>query len=745
MKLRHLHLLTATALLTVLPSTTATAQQYDNYRGNLRDTNVKVDATNLPIVFINVGGNTILRDEYILAHMKIIDNGEGQLNHADTTAYPGQRVDYEGWTALKYRGNSSFNESDKKPLGFQTLERDLLPTDGGKKQKVKLLGMAKDNKWCLLAPWCDETMVRDVLSFELGRPWFDWVPQARMCEVLLDGTYYGVYVLTERVSKGKHRLNLDDPGTTDGDMTGDYHVAVDHGFDPYFTSRYRPWQTLDGSKVSYKYQIKYEFCEPDEEDFAELPANTRQALINEVNKMEDSFMATNWKTQEGYRKRIDVQSFIDYMLSTEASMNIDGYRLSTHLYKHGEKRAQQEGLDPRWKTTLWDFNIAWGNANYYDGQTTDRWQYELNVNFPQDDCPVPFYWYRMLQDEAYVEALKERWQQYRRENYSDRRIMQTVDSLASIVSSGGAADRNEQAWGIYGRGYIWPLYYYATNYADAVGYMKGWIRRRLQFMDSQLLPPRTIETTPIDIATGWNADIVAEALPAVSYTTQSVDAANRSFYASTARTAGSLPDSRELTSANEGRRYRLADYDGYNALSLMEYGATGTLLFDGDVETTELFLLGTSGNGEALVQVTLNYADGTTGDAGTMALRDWSVRTEALQGNEAVARLGNIRRDNDAFSTDNHYCLFDCSIPVDGRPLQSITLTSVGTGYANIMAISRLVDIDAGIQPVMASHDAATRRAATYNVAGMQLQGSSRGLTIVRQSDGTVRKVLRRR
>lgn len=743
MKRRHTTLLAAAILSMALAATTATAQQYDNYRSNLRNTNVKVTATNLPIVFIEVGGKMIQRDNYILARMKIIDNGEGQQNHADTTAYPGQHIDYEGWTALKYRGNSSFSESEKKPLAFRTLESDLLPDNGGKKQKVKILGMPKDNKWCFLAPWSDQTMLRDMLSYDLARPWFEWVPRARPCEVILDGTYYGIYVLCERVSKGKNRLNLDDPGTTDGDLTGDYHVAVDHGYDPYFTSRYRPWQSLDGSRVSYNYQIKYEYCEPEDDEFDELPEGTRQALRDEVDRMEASFMAADWNQPDGgYRQHIDVQSFIDYMLSTEVSMNIDGYRLSTHLYKHGEKRAEKEGLDPRWKTTLWDFNIAWGNANYYDGQQTDRWQYELNMNFPQDDCPVPFYWYRMLQDEGYVTALKERWQEYRQSNYADRRIMQAVDSLASLISDGGAADRNEQAWGIFGRSYIWPIPYYASGYDDAVSYLKGWISRRLQFLDSRLLPPRTIETAPIDIAAGWNADIVAEKVPAVSYTTQAVDGSNRAFYAATLKAAGGLPANGLLTSANENRRYSLAGYDGYNALSLTEYGATGTLEFDHDVETTELFLLGTCGNGQGMLRVTLNYSDGTSEDAGTITIRDWSVRNSQLQGNEAVTSLGNIVRAGNAYSSDNHYCLFDCSIAVDNRPLRSVTFTSAASGYAHVMALSQLVATDAGIQPVMATTDA-TRRAAIYNVAGMQLQGSHRGLTIVRRADGSVRKVVR--
>jgi len=196
---------TAAVVIMLMLATAIQAQTSDNYRSELADKTVKIDNTTLPIVFINTSGQTILRDEYILARMKIIADESG-VSHGDTIAYPNQTVDYEGWVALRYRGNTSFSSSDKKPYQFRTLKTDTLPDDGGEKKKVKILGMGKDNKWAFIAPWCDRSMMRDVLSFTLAEPWMDYVPHARFCEVILDGYYYGIYVLTERVSKGNIAL-----------------------------------------------------------------------------------------------------------------------------------------------------------------------------------------------------------------------------------------------------------------------------------------------------------------------------------------------------------------------------------------------------------------------------------------------------------------------------------------------------------------------------------------------------------
>lgn len=42
----------------------------------------------------------------------------------------------------------------------------------------------------LLAPFSDKSMMRDVLTIELVRPYSDFVPSARYCELILDGTYH---------------------------------------------------------------------------------------------------------------------------------------------------------------------------------------------------------------------------------------------------------------------------------------------------------------------------------------------------------------------------------------------------------------------------------------------------------------------------------------------------------------------------------------------------------------------------
>ena len=154
-------------LLLAFLSVTGIAQADTNYPPDNK--NVRLTSTNLPIVWMTVNGATIDRYDRITARMKIIHNGNGQLNYADTIAHPGQKVNYEGYVALRYRGNSTFSGSDKKPYSFRPLDKPL--EDGGSKKKVDILGMGKDNNWALLAPYSDKSMMRDMLAFEISRPW----------------------------------------------------------------------------------------------------------------------------------------------------------------------------------------------------------------------------------------------------------------------------------------------------------------------------------------------------------------------------------------------------------------------------------------------------------------------------------------------------------------------------------------------------------------------------------------------
>ena len=433
------------------------------------NTSVELDSTNLPIVWIEVGGDSIMRDKRINAHMKIINNGAGRLNYADTIAHPGQHIDYNGYIAIRHRGNSTYNDSRKKPYSIRTLSEPMW-RDVATKRKVKLLGMGRDDNWALLAPYADKSMMRDLLAFEISRQWMEFVPQGRYCEVFLDGIYYGVYILSEVVSKGGHRLDLQSPGESGDALTGSYMMEVDCDDDVTYTSKRHP-VAPDGTPYSDRL-IRFQYKSPDHAELSDVQLNY---INNSIDRMERALAAGQ------YDKVIDVMSFIDYQLAMELSHNVDGYRLSGKFYK------RRDSEDPRFKMTVWDFNIAFGNCRYREGWRTDTWVYESNpvLYSDGDEYLIPFWWHQLNNDPRYTAQLRERWAQYRKTNVNEQRLMATIDSLALVLTSHGAEHRNSLAWPRWGV-QVWPNYYIATDFADELAHMKQWIRERIAWMDAQL-------------------------------------------------------------------------------------------------------------------------------------------------------------------------------------------------------------------------------------------------------------------
>ena len=437
--------------------------------------NVRLTSTNLPIVWIDVDGRYIDRDERITARMKVIHNGDGQLNWADTVAHPGQTIDYEGYVALRYRGSSSFGMSDKKPYSFRPLDKPL--EEGGVKQKVNILGMGKDNNWALLAPYADKSMMRDLLAFEVSRPWMEYTPQGRYCELFLDGTYYGVYILTEVVSKGKHRLNLPDPGESGDELTGGYILEVNRtDGEVTHTSKYHPL-----SKSGQRYMNQYIHIQYKSPDYEEMTLDQVHYINGRFDEMEDALWNYRPMGTTNFKEYIDMENFVDYQLAQELGHNVDAYRLSGKFFK------RRDSVDARFKMVMWDMNLAYGNADYYDGWSTDSWMYQNNntMNAAGDTQLIPFWWYKLNTCPEYIAALKARWAQYRRGNLRVDRVLATVDSLAGVLTKNNAVQRNSQAWPRWGV-WVWPNYYVADDFAGEVAYLKQWLTDRIAWMDEQL-------------------------------------------------------------------------------------------------------------------------------------------------------------------------------------------------------------------------------------------------------------------
>lgn len=427
-----------------------------------KNTHVSFEKTHLPIVFVDTERKQISHQDYIPARMTIIDNGMGRPNYIDTLAHKNQKKDFAGHIAIKHRGNTSFSLSPKKPYNIQLYNGPY--KNGGKKHEKSILGMKSAKKWAIISPYLDKTLFRDVLTYQLMRPYMEYVPQGKHCELVIDSIYYGIHIIMELPLLSS--IDDKEPDEDNKDITGGYVLYLDRYQKNAYLSPFDRHGNLSPD-LADESRVCIEYKDP---KYTKLSEKQKGYISSRIQQMEEAFATIdNTGSNNDYQNHIDVLSFIDYQLITEFTHNVDGYWKSTYLYKHRDKE------DRRFKLSLWDFDGAFGNIDW----GTEKWTVSTsNWVYERKNGEIPFWWNRLMQDPNYKTRLTQRWRQLRAGNLSDERINGLVDSLAQNLVTNDAIERDRKCW---------PLKYPKSTYQDEIIYIKDWMGRRLEWMDNQLM------------------------------------------------------------------------------------------------------------------------------------------------------------------------------------------------------------------------------------------------------------------
>jgi len=90
--------------------------------------------------------------------------------------------------------------------------------------------MPAESDWVLNASYNDRTFMRDVLAHDLGIRMGLLGSRTRYVELVINDVYQGVYILMEKIKKGKYRVPISDlhPTENTGDnLTGGYLMKID--------------------------------------------------------------------------------------------------------------------------------------------------------------------------------------------------------------------------------------------------------------------------------------------------------------------------------------------------------------------------------------------------------------------------------------------------------------------------------------------------------------------------------------
>jgi len=150
-----------------------------------------------------------------------------------------------------------------------------------------------------------------------------------------------------------------------------------------YVSKHHP-VNAEGTVTYTDRYIQFQYKSPDYED---MTWKQIEYINGAIDRMEDAFASDNFKDpEEGYRKYVDVQSFMDYQIVNELGHNVDAYRLSAKFFK------RRDSEDPRFKMVIWDFNLAFGNCRYNQGYVTTNWVSRMNANFYNSGDPMIPFW-----------------------------------------------------------------------------------------------------------------------------------------------------------------------------------------------------------------------------------------------------------------------------------------------------------------------------------------------------------------
>ena len=414
-----------------------------------------IEKTPLKTIKINTdGGREIVDEPKISAFFQI---------------FQGENLIEEHNIGIEIRGSSS-QYFPKKSYGFETWD------ESGEDLDVSLAGYPEEEDWILYGPFSDKSLIRNVLIYRLSNLVGRYATKTSFYNLQINGVFLGLYVLMEKIKRDKNRVDINK--NRSDDISGGYIIKIDKitgdgdslNEDIAFMSEY----TKDGVKgINKNVHFLYEY--PKNRDISDEQKNYIQGYMRDF---EDAMASENFTSEsEGYKKYIDVDSFIDFFILNEITRNVDAYRISTFMNKDINEKLK---MGP-----IWDFNIAFGNADYCEGGLTDGWAYQFNEACPADGMLVPFWWDRLMQDPNFTQALEQRWASLRLNGLSNSSIMGIIDELVGELEDSDAITQNFGKWLILGT-YIWPNNFVGNRHSEEITYLKEWIEGRLLWMDQEI-------------------------------------------------------------------------------------------------------------------------------------------------------------------------------------------------------------------------------------------------------------------
>ncbi|MBE6887826.1 MAG: hypothetical protein E7484_05345 [Ruminococcaceae bacterium] len=262
-------------------------------------------------------------------------------------AYPGNdKIECNG--QIRIRGNTSARYYAKKPYRIK-LERSIDLLNRGDAEY-------KDTDWVLInyyGNFATETgfAVSEICDME-------YTPGCVPVNLMINGSWQGLYILTEQVEKGINRVDVSNSG-----------FIIEN--DAYWWKEGNNYFKTDNDW----YPLSYTFRYPD----TTVPESLKTVIRNYVNDYENALLAEN----PDYSKYIDLDSYAGWLMVHDIMGTWDAGGSNMFMYKYDLNLnnifSSKMKMGP-----IWDLNSAYSKENEWSSIHVD-WALKYEIMFRMPD------------------------------------------------------------------------------------------------------------------------------------------------------------------------------------------------------------------------------------------------------------------------------------------------------------------------------------------------------------------------
>lgn len=334
-------------------------------------------------------------------------------------------------------------------------------------QKTKLLGLDSAKSYVITTCLRDRSLLRNYLMTEIGRLLdMEFNMETRIVDFWLNGKYWGVYTLEEKIVISKSSVDLPEYDTSSDPSKIGYLLEWDGHAQEVPADQKAKWRDINGVKfdaVTGQYIITFDEFPEYNSMFLTIQSPGKKHLTSEMCKYVYDYMykvmlALHNENYKEFDKYADVESFVKWYFAEELTVNTDAkFWTSCWMYIDGKGELS---MGP-----LWDFDKCLGNngKEYYKYYISETPVYEHLNNM-----------------KAYTELVQSMWKKYKDDLLG---LKDYIDKTAKMLSRAQVYDMrlDDSLWvqrEYHEKGFTF------TTYEKEISDIKDFIDKRVDFMDT---------------------------------------------------------------------------------------------------------------------------------------------------------------------------------------------------------------------------------------------------------------------